>query len=244
MTPQPAGQVHACRGLDRRGQRRPGGGADSGTGRLAAVRLVLAVGVQRQAAAAGQHRPGRGVRDLQGRHRPGRAQLDDVPGAFLTVARDLARGPVADVGVDREAVEGDLPDPAGTGDHPERAGQAHARRGLDRRGQRRPGDGAATGTHGFAAVRLVCAEVIQRQAAPVGQHHPGPGGLGLQHDGLDRRRSRGARGGHGGLVAVGRAGLTRAVSARGDRQGHGDQRGPRPSWVTHQGSPFGGSLDP
>src|SRR5712664_2740430 len=67
------------------------------------------------------------------------ADLDDVPGALDAVAGGLAGGLVPGVGVDRVAVDGDLGATTGPGDRPERAGQAHARRSPDRRGQRRPG---------------------------------------------------------------------------------------------------------
>src|SRR6185369_11224129 len=62
-----ARQADAGRGLDRGGQRRPGGGTGADAGRLAAVPLVRGVVVQGQAAAAGQHRADSGVRDLEGR---------------------------------------------------------------------------------------------------------------------------------------------------------------------------------
>ena len=184
---EPAGQADARGGLDRRGQRRPGGGAATGADRLAAVRLVLGVVVQRQAAAAGQHHAGPGAGDLERRGPAGGGgggvDLDDVPGALDAVAHVLAGGLVPGVQVDREAVDRDLLDAARPGDHPERAGQADARRGLDRGGQRRPGRSAATGADRLAAARLVLGVVVQRQAAAVGQHHAGLGGLGLQGGG-------------------------------------------------------------
>src|SRR5439155_12151581 len=124
---EPAGQAGAGRRLDRGGQRRPGGGADAGAGRLAAVRLVRAVVVQGQASTAGQDRPGPGAGDLQGLGPAGGGggvDLDDVPRALDAIADVLAGGLVAGVQVDREAVDGDLPDAARRGAHPARAGQA------------------------------------------------------------------------------------------------------------------------
>src|SRR5204862_6356006 len=111
-------------------------GTGAGAGRLAAVRLVRGVVVQGQAAAAGQHLAGPGVRDLEGRGPAGGGggvDLDDVPGARHAVAGFLAGGLVPGVQVDREAVDGDLPDATRPGDDAERAGPADAGRGLDRR---------------------------------------------------------------------------------------------------------------
>src|SRR4029077_7417446 len=186
---EPTGEVGTGRRLDRGGQRRPGRGADAGAGGPAAVRLVLAVVVQGQAAGAGQDGPGPGADDPQGLGPAGGGgggvDLDDVPRSLDAIARVLARSLVPGVQVDREAVDGDLPDAARTGDHPERAGQADPRRGLDRGGQRRPGGGAAAGAGRGAAAPLVRAVVVQGQPVAVGQDHADRSGLGLQGGGHD-----------------------------------------------------------